>query len=95
MKKFLREVKYILELKKKLISLVILDKFGYSVKTKLGLLKVVKGSLTMMKGEIENDLYTLIGKIVIGVASPVENQKLDKVILWHLRLGYIGQKGLI
>lgn len=67
----------------------------YSIKTKFGQLKVSKVFLTMMKGEINNDMYTLIGKIVIGEASHIENQQLEKVKLWHLRLCHIGQKGLI
>lgn len=71
-----------------------LDKAGYSIKRKSGLLKVIKRSLTIMKGEIKNSLYKLIGKPVIGEASPVENQQLDKVTLCHLRLGHIGQKCL-
>lgn len=31
---------------------------------------------------------------MIGEASLVQNQALDKVKLWHLRLGHIGQNGL-
>lgn len=67
-----------------------LDKARYFVKTKSCLLKVTKGSLTMMNGEIKNSLYKLIGKAMIGEAYPVENQQLNKVTLWHLRLGHIG-----
>lgn len=48
-----------------------------------------------MKGIIKNGLYNLIGKSVIGEASSsVQDQKLDKIKLWRLRLGHIGQKGL-
>lgn len=47
-----------------------------------------------MKWVIKNELCTLVGKIMIGEASPLQDQDLDKVKLWNLRLGHIGQKGL-
>lgn len=72
-----------------------LDKDGYNVKTKSGVLKVINGSLTMMKITIKNGLYTLIGRTIAREASLVQNHKLDKIKLWHLRLRHIGQKGLI
>lgn len=95
MEKLLSEVKYIPELKINLIFLRMLDKAGYCIKTEFGLLKVTKGSQTVMKGEIKNDLYKLIGKIVISETSSVENQNVGKVTLWHLRLEHISQEGLM
>lgn len=46
-----------------------------------------------MKIVIKNGLYTLIGKTVIGEASPVQNKRIYKVNMWHLRLDHISQKG--
>lgn len=94
MEKVLKEVRYIPELKRNLITLGMVDKASYTIKTKSGVLKVTKGSMTIMKGIIKNDLYTLIGKIVLDEAFVVQNQKHDKVQLWHFRLGHIGQKSI-
>ncbi|KAF5444878.1 hypothetical protein F2P56_033970, partial [Juglans regia] len=94
MERLLQEVRYIPELKRNLIYLGMLEKSGNIFKSKSGTLRVAKGSLIVMKGIIKMGLYTLVGKIVIGEASPVQNRKEDKVRLWHLRLGHISQKGL-
>lgn len=71
-----------------------IDKATYTIKIEFGVLKVSKRSLTVMKWVIKNGLYTLVGKSVIGKTSPIQDQNLYKVKLWHLRLGHIGQKGL-
>lgn len=60
----------------------------------MGVLKATKGSLIAIKGVIKNGLYTLVDRNVIDEASPTQDQNLDKVKLWHLRLWHIGQKGL-
>lgn len=54
MEKLFQEVRYIPKLKRNLISLDVLDKVGYTVKTESRLLKVTMGSLTLMKGVIKN-----------------------------------------
>lgn len=43
-----------------------LDKAGYIVETKSGVLRVTKGSSKIMKEVIKNDIYTLVGKTIIG-----------------------------
>ena len=55
------DVRYILELKKNLISLGMLDKSRYTFKLEPNSLRVARGSLTVMKGTIKIGLYTLIG----------------------------------
>lgn len=52
----------------------------------MGVLKATKGSLIAIKGVIKNGLYTLVDRNVIDEASPTQDQNLDKVKLWHLRL---------
>lgn len=74
--KLLKEVRYIHEFERNLTSVGMLDKKRYSVKIEFGLLKVTKGSLTVMKEKIKNGLYTPIGKTMIGEASLVENQQV-------------------
>lgn len=73
-----------------------LDLASYTIKTKFGIrmLKVIKESLTVMKGIIKDGLYILVGITVIAQTSPTQNQNLDQGKLWHHILGHIGQKGL-
>ena len=48
--KVLENVRYIPELKRNLISLGMLDELGYVIKAEIGMLKISKGSLIVMKG---------------------------------------------
>ena len=76
-----------------LISLGSLDAIGCGIKAQDGAMKVMKGSLLMIKGVWRNGLYVLQGKIMTGVATTVTKKELKRVELWHLRLGHIGKKG--
>ncbi|KAG8367168.1 hypothetical protein BUALT_Bualt16G0044500 [Buddleja alternifolia] len=90
--KVLKQVRYIPELKRNLISLGMLDDLGYSMKLESGTLKVVKGSMVIMKGIRRNGIYSLIGCTVIGSISSVES---DRTVLWHRRLGHVSERGLV
>ena len=70
-----------------------LDKMGCSVKFESDTLKVIKGSIVLMKGDMNNGLYVFQGSVVTSDGE-VSNQNLDKTILWHLRLGYMSEIGL-
>lgn len=71
-----------------------LDQTNYTFKSESETLKITKESMTIMKGIIKNGLYILVGKTVIGKASPVQSNIDSKVKFWHLRLEHISQKGL-
>ncbi|KAH9679155.1 hypothetical protein KPL71_026007 [Citrus sinensis] len=90
----LRDVRHVPDLKRNLISLGMLDKTGCLVKLESGTLKVLKGSMVVMKGNMSNGLYVLQGSAVIGDVA-VSNQKLNKTMLWHMRLGHMSERGLI
>ncbi|KAH9699562.1 hypothetical protein KPL71_024410 [Citrus sinensis] len=90
----LRDVRHVPDLKRNLISLGMLDKIGCLVKLESGTLKVLKGSMVVMKGNMSNGLYVLQGSAVTGDVA-VSNQKLNKTMLWHMRLGHMSEKGLI
>ncbi|KAH9770981.1 hypothetical protein KPL71_012549 [Citrus sinensis] len=51
-----------------------------------GTLKVMRGSMVVMKGSLSNGLYVLQGTAVTWAVG-VSNQSLDKTMMWHLRLG--------
>ncbi|KAH9723787.1 CCHC-type domain-containing protein [Citrus sinensis] len=80
----LRDVRHVPDLKRNLISLGMLDKIECLVKLESGTLKVMKGSMVVMKGNVSNGLYVLQGSTVTGDVA-VSNQNLNKTMLWHLR----------
>uniref|UniRef100_A0A2N9J8T4 CCHC-type domain-containing protein n=1 Tax=Fagus sylvatica TaxID=28930 RepID=A0A2N9J8T4_FAGSY len=91
------DVRHILDLRKNLISLGVLDDLGYSYSTKGGVMKITKGTLLVMKGRKVNQLYRLIGNTVVGGAAVITSTKssTDDTKLWHMRLGHIGERGML
>ncbi|KAH9684927.1 hypothetical protein KPL70_013734 [Citrus sinensis] len=87
------QVRHVPDLKRNLISVGMLDQMGCIVKAEKGVLRVIKGSMVIMKGNKNNGLYVMNGQTVIGEASVTESG-VDKTKLWHLRLGHISEKGL-
>ena len=87
--RILAEIRHILELKRNLISLGMLDQHGYTYKCYDGFLKVSKGSMTIMEGIRSNGLYTLQASTVIGVAAILTDPKLSKAQLWTRSLGHV------
>ncbi|TXG72438.1 hypothetical protein EZV62_001017 [Acer yangbiense] len=95
MVKTLTDVRYIPDLKRNLISLGVLDSNGYCYKAQNGVLKVMKGSMVVMKAEKRNGLYLLDGVAIIGTAAVAAPKILDKTTLWHRRLTHVSEKGLM
>lgn len=60
------DVGHVPNLKRNLIFLSMLDKIGCLVRLKSGTLKVIKGSMVLMKRKLNNGLYVLQGTTVIG-----------------------------
>ncbi|KAH9765484.1 hypothetical protein KPL70_001889 [Citrus sinensis] len=89
----LANVRHVPDLKRNLISLGMLDKMGCLVKLESDTLKVMRGSMVLMKGSLSNGMYVLQG-ITITWAVGVSNQSLDKTMMWHLRLGHMSERGL-
>ncbi|KAH9648136.1 hypothetical protein KPL70_025471 [Citrus sinensis] len=88
----LRNVRYIPELKRNLISLGEVDQSGYSIKAENGELQVIKNGRVTMKGVRRNGLYILVGSSSTpGIMASVSK---DKTKLWHMRLGHMSEKGL-
>ncbi|KAH9782268.1 hypothetical protein KPL71_008823 [Citrus sinensis] len=89
----LANVRHVPDLKRNLISLGMLDKMCCLVKLESGTLKVMRGSIVLMKGCLSNGLYVLQSTAVTGAVG-VSNQSLDKIMMWHLRLGHMSERGL-
>ena len=87
-------VKHVPDTMKNLISLGVLDDLGYSYSSKGGIMKITKGSLIVMKGKKVSMLNRLIGNTVIGkvVVTTTVKSIIDDTKLWHIRLGYIGER---
>jgi len=64
---------------------------------KYGVLKIVHGSLVVMKGIRHRSLYPLIGETVTGdlvVGISRSNDQTECTRIWHMRLGHMSEKGL-
>ena len=73
-----------------------LDAKGYRYSGEGGVLKVSKGTLVVLKGQLSRDIYTLMGttcidEFVVAIIPMVEE---DITKLWHMRLRLMSQKGL-
>ena len=64
MVRIFKDVRYVPNLKRNLISLGTLDEEGYTYKLKKGVLKASKGSLVILKGDKKNGLYVFRGGAV-------------------------------
>ena len=87
----LTQVRHFPKLKRNLISIGMLDQTGCVIKVENGILKVVRGSIVIMKGTKQNGLYVLNGHTTVGEASVTEKSE-DKARLWHLRLGRMSER---
>jgi hypothetical protein len=93
--KTLCNVRRILDLRKNLISLGILDHKKFSFKFEGEVLKVSKSVMTVMKGNrLLGSIYKLLGTIVVGGAKVVQSE-LNNTVLWHMRLGHIGEREMM
>jgi hypothetical protein len=93
----LTDVRHIPDMSKNLISLSTLDAKGYKYSGGDGVLKVSKGSLIVMKGELKSlNLYHLHGTTITGDATVISNSPTnsDATNLWHMRLGHISEQDL-
>ena len=90
LEKVMTNVRCIPELKRNLISLGVLDDLGYTVKLEASFIKIMKGSLLVMKEAKKIGIYSLLGSTVIGTSSSLAvDQKMNNTVLWHRRLGHV------
>ena len=72
----LRNVRYVPNLKRNLISLGEVDQSGCSIKAENGELEVIKNGIVTMKGVRRNGLYVLIGSSYTpGIMASVSKDK--------------------
>uniref|UniRef100_A0ACD5VA56 Uncharacterized protein n=1 Tax=Avena sativa TaxID=4498 RepID=A0ACD5VA56_AVESA len=94
----LSEVKHIPSMARNLISLSTMDVDGYKYAGGHRVLKVSKGSLIHMIGDMNSaKLYVLRGSTLPGIAAAVTSNDSDdcgKTHLWHMRLGHMSEQGM-
>lgn len=91
--KVLHSVRYVPDLKRNLISLGTLDRAGYRYTSENGTLKVMKDDVLKLSGKLQNGLYVLQGRTIVG-ESHVSDLASKETTLWHKRLAHIDGKGL-
>jgi len=57
-------------------------------------LKMLRGSMVVMKGVKSNNIYYLKGNTVTGQVATSISSDDDCTRLWHMRLGHTGEKSL-
>ena len=89
------DVRHVHELRKNLISLGTLDCNRFSFKSTSGVMKVSKGAMTMMKGKkLAGNIYKLLGTTIVGGVATTGSES-DNTVLWHMRLGHMGECGMM
>src|SRR4051812_46987130 len=75
-------------IKRCLISLSTLDSQGYRYHARRGVLKVCKGSRTLMRGNLTGGQYVLQGSAIAGKATTVTSKSRDHdpTLMWPRRL---------
>jgi len=90
----LTDVRYVPQIKKNIISVGAVESKGLKVTLKNEILKVTKGSLVVMKGIRDKNLYYLKGSIVTGSLTTSIVSDVDATQLWYIRLGHTSEKSM-
>ena len=90
----LKEVRYVPQLKRNLISVGVLETLSLVVSIKDGDLKMTKGSMVVLKAVRQNNLYYLKGSTVTGQVATFTDSDDDSTRLWHMRFEHTGEKSL-
>ena len=91
----LNDVRHVSAFKKNLISLGTLDSKESVIQAEDGAMKVKKGSMGILRGiKSSNNLYRLKGNTVVGGATISTEAECDELLLWHMRLGHMNQRGM-
>ena len=73
-----------------------LDSHGYRYHARRGVLKVCKGSRTLMRGSLTGGQYVLQGSAIAGEATAVTSgsRDHDPTLVWPRRLGHRSEEEL-
>ena len=90
----LKDVRYVSQMKKNLISIGALETRGLKRIFGDDVLKILKSAMVVMNGIRRNNLYYLKGNTVKGQVAASEGIDNNSIRLWHMRLGHTGEKFL-
>lgn len=91
--KILSDVRLFPKLRRNLISLGLLDPYGYTYKYEKVVHKIMKGTLVVMRAKLINGLY-ILERSIVGDSMTIESDKIDETLLWHKRGGHVSLMGL-
>jgi hypothetical protein len=95
MTRTLQNMRYIPGMRRNLISLSTLDAEGFKYSSSGGVLKVSKGSLVCLVGDMNSaKLYVIRGSTLhgsISAVTAVTNVEPNGTNLWHMRLGHMSE----
>jgi hypothetical protein len=92
--KILTDARHVLELRKNLISLGVLDTGGYKSIVLGGVMKVYKGILLVMRAKKVGNLFLLEGRTESDNVTTISENDSDSIRLWHQRLDHMSERGL-
>jgi len=84
----LKNVRFVPNLRRNLISTGTLDKLGYKHEGGDGKVRFYKENKTALRGDLVNGLYVLDGHTVVNEKCNVEGSN-EKIELWHCRRGHM------
>lgn len=86
--RMLKNVRFVPNLRRNLISTGTLDNLGYKHEGGEGKVRFYKNDKTALRGNLVNGLYILDGHTVVNESCNAESSK-DSTKLWHSRLGHM------
>ena len=89
----LKDMRYVPQLKKNLISIGALEAQSLKETLRDGVLKMLKDSMVVLKDVRQNNMYYLKGSTVTGQVA-ASGAYDDSIRLWHMRPGHTGEKSL-
>ena len=90
----MKEVRYVPQLKKKLISVGALEALGLVISIRDGILKMTKGSMVVMKGIRRKNLYYLKGSTVTGQMETFSSSDDGCTQVWQMKVEHGGENSL-
>ena len=90
----LKDMRYVPQIVKNFILVGALDAHGLEFISRDGVLKILKGSMVVLKGVRCNNLYYLKGNTVIRQLATSVGTNEESSKLWHMMLEHTGEKSL-
>ena len=90
----LKEVRYVPQLKRNLISVGALEALGLVISVRDGVLRMIKGSMVVLKGVRRDNLYYLKGSTVTGQVETSSSLDDGCTEVWQVKVGQGDERSL-